>query len=178
MFWAWLPLAVVVTMVAGLVQVAVQQNYRQSANDPQIQLAEDYVQVIADGKLIPVALSSSFVDIAKSLAPYTIIYNDKIEPVDGTGHLDGKLPTPPLGVFAAAKARGENRVTWQPRADVRQAIVVKPLSGEHPGFILAGRSLRELEIREKRLFEIVSLSWVMGILITLGLVILNQKKRS
>ena len=35
----WIPLALVVTVVVGLVYVTVQQNFRQTANDPQIQMA-------------------------------------------------------------------------------------------------------------------------------------------
>jgi hypothetical protein len=40
-FLRWLPLAVAITILAGLVYATVQQSLRQGANDPQIQLAED-----------------------------------------------------------------------------------------------------------------------------------------
>ena len=40
-FLKWLPLGVAVTLVCALIYATVQQNYRQSANDPQIQMAED-----------------------------------------------------------------------------------------------------------------------------------------
>jgi len=37
----WLPLAIVIKLLCGLVYVAVQQEVRLSANDPQIGMAED-----------------------------------------------------------------------------------------------------------------------------------------
>ena len=37
----WIPIAVAVTGLAALVCGAIQQDLRQSANDPQVQLAED-----------------------------------------------------------------------------------------------------------------------------------------
>jgi hypothetical protein len=43
----WLPLAAAVTMLSGLVYIAVQQNMRIGANDPQIQLAEDAARALA-----------------------------------------------------------------------------------------------------------------------------------
>ncbi len=42
----WLPLAIAITLLCGLVHVAVQQEVRLSANDPQIGMAEDLAAVI------------------------------------------------------------------------------------------------------------------------------------
>ncbi len=49
-FRIWLPFAVTVTAFCALTYAAVQQSFRQNANDPQIQLAEDAVDAIVDGK--------------------------------------------------------------------------------------------------------------------------------
>ena len=46
----WLPLGLVTLILCGLVNLAVQQNYRMSANDPQIQIAEDVADAVSQGK--------------------------------------------------------------------------------------------------------------------------------
>jgi len=43
---AWVPLAVVATVMAGMVYGVAQQVLRQSANDPQIQLAGDVADAL------------------------------------------------------------------------------------------------------------------------------------
>jgi hypothetical protein len=48
----WLLLAIVLTGLIGLVYVAVQQDLRQGANDPQIQMAEDALAKLANGQSV------------------------------------------------------------------------------------------------------------------------------
>jgi len=48
----WLLIAIVVTGLIGLVYVAVQQDLRQGANDPQIQMAEDTAAKFANGQSV------------------------------------------------------------------------------------------------------------------------------
>ena len=155
----WVPLAAAVTGLCLLVEVTVQQSYRSALNDPQIQLAEDAAALAANGidphSLVP----PEPINIARSLAPYLVIYDDAAQPIAASGLLSGVPPQPPPGVFAAARARGENRVSWQPRADVRSAVVVRHFSGEASGFVLAGRNMREVEARETNLRRIVLLGW-------------------
>ena len=45
----WLPLAVLTFAFCGLVYLAVQQDLRIGANDPQIQMAEDIASAITGG---------------------------------------------------------------------------------------------------------------------------------
>lgn len=71
-------------------------------------------------------------------------------PIAGSGTLDGKLPTLPPGVFDFTRQNGQDGITWQPQPDVRSAIVVVHYNGLQSGFVLAGRSLREVEIREDK----------------------------
>jgi len=67
-------------------------------------------------------------------------------------------------VLGAARARGEDRVTWQPASAVRSAAVVVRYGGAQPGFVLAGRSQREVEARVDQLTLMIGAAWV----ITLG----------
>jgi hypothetical protein len=45
----WLPLALVVTAMSLLVYLVSQQAFRQAANDPQVQLAEDGARALGQG---------------------------------------------------------------------------------------------------------------------------------
>ena len=182
-FFSWLPLAVAVTGLAMLVQLTVQQNYRQLLNDPQIQMAEDLaneMNSLPSGSLAAIEdrVSAHPVNIANDLAPWSGIYA-----LDGEGGvgtmataaiLNGGPAMPPAGVFDINAWKGpivdhhlisnpnENRVTWQPQADVREAIVIVPFQTPSgiKGFAVAGRNMREVEDREGALGTIVLLAWI------------------
>ncbi len=161
----WLPAAAVVTITAGLVYGAVQQGYRTGADDPQIQLAEDAAARLSAGLRPEDVIAGPNVDIATSLAPFAIAYDDGGAVMASTGTLDGAVPKPPPGVLQAARDRGSNTITWQPRDGVREAIVVVPWSDTagSSGTVLAGRSLRAVEQREDRLTLMVGAAWITGL---------------
>lgn len=175
-FWAWLPLAVLVFTLSGLTYVAAQQVLRQGANDPQIQLAEDVASNIANGQN-PTAVFSGpgKLNIASSLAPFVIIYDAAGKPLAGNGQLGGTMPTPPAGVFRAALRLGESQVTWQPQRGVRIASVIKPYGGAQRGFVLAGRNLREVEAREQKLHLQVMFLCSFGLIASFAAVALSKK---
>ncbi len=171
-FKIWFPIAVAVTLVCGLVYATVQQDLRQSANDPQIQMAEDLAGKLGNGILPSRVLPENQVEISKSLSPYVIVFDAKGNYLAASATLDGKPPLLPAGVFDYAKTHGQNRVTWQPRLDVRSAIVVIPFKGSQEGFVAAGRSLREVEIREDRTWFMVVFVWGTTLFVTLAATLL------
>ena len=144
----WLPVAVTIIILCGLVYLAVQQALRQGANDPQIQMAEDTANAISLGSPVESVLPAGQVEMSESLAPFVIIYDETGEPLASSGLLFGEIPRVPSGVFDYVREHGEDRVTWQPEPAVRIAAVVVESKGSRPGFVLAGRSLREVEKRE------------------------------
>ncbi len=156
----WLPLALVITAMCGLVYLVAQQTLRIGANDPQIQIAEDAANALARGASAQAVLPTNPVDVASSLAPFVVILNASKEPMATSGLLHGQTPTLPAGVLDAAKAQIENRVTWQPEPGVRIALVVVSYAGANPGFVVAGRSLREIEKRIDLLGLIVGAAWL------------------
>ena len=170
----WFPLAVLATLLCGLVYTAVQQSYRQSANDPQIQIAQDTVLAINSGFSPKDAVFRNRIDIAKSLAPYIIIFDESRKPIVSGAVLDDKTPNPPKGAFDSAKKFGENRFTWEPKKGVRSAVVLAYYKGKESGFVLAGRSLREIEIRETRLEIQVGVAWIVILTATLIAVIISE----
>jgi hypothetical protein len=153
--------ATIATILCGLIYATGQSIYRQSANDPQVQMAEDAIALIKSGKPIDPLTLEPKVNIAQSLAPYVIFYDQAGKPLRGSGEIDATLPTPPSGVFDAAKAKGENRITWQPKAGVRSAIVIRYFSNDkESGYVMAGRSLRETELRIAAFSQQVLIAWL------------------
>lgn len=168
----WLPLAVVATLLCGLVYLAVQQSLRMEANDPQIQMAEDAAVALTAGGTSESVLPVAQVDISTSLAPFLVVYSNTGEPLASSGLLHGTVPLLPQGVFDYTHQKGEDRVSWQPESGVRVAAVVVAYNGSQPGFVLAGRSLREVEIRESQTEHITGIAWLFtlaGSLIVVGL---------
>lgn len=158
---AWLPTAVAATALSLLVYASAQQVLRQGADDPQIQMAQDAAAALDAGQPVDAVGGKVQVDMARSLAPFVVVYDASGKPLAGTGALDGKLPDYPIGALEAAKGAGENRVTWRPRPDVRIASVVVPYKD---GYVVAGRSLREVEKRESQMGTIALAGWLAAML--------------
>lgn len=163
---SFIPLAIIITAFCGLVYVAVHQTLRQSANDPQIQMSEDSAASLQNGAKAEDLIGKISVDPSKSLSPFLIIFNDAGQPVNSQAAIEGRIPTPPSGVFDEVRSRGENHFTWEPRPGVRIAAVVNKFEGANPGFVLAGRSIREVEQREDLLTKETAAVWLAALLLT------------
>lgn len=176
----WIPLAVTITCLSGLIYLVIQQDIRIGANDPQIQIAEDLANQLSNGQNPLTLIPPTKTDISKSLANYIMLFNRGSKLVGSSALLDGKAPIIPQGVFAVAqKAKGnETRFTWQPRTGVRSAMVLIYYNGQRPGFVLIGRSLREIEIREDQQGKIVLAGWIITMLLSLSSVLIISRIKS
>lgn len=176
-FIAWLPLGAVIVIFSGLVYAAVQQSYRMSANDPQIQVAEDVALAVSNGQAPPDSIvpTQPSADMAKSLSTFLAIYSATGTPIGSSVALDGKLPIPPAGMFDYVRQHGEFKETWEPKPGLRIAAVMVPYNGLQSGFILVGRSLREVEIREANLEKMAAAAGVAAVLITFLLMLYFSK---
>jgi len=170
----WLPLVVVIVLLCGLVYLTVQQSLRMGANDPQIQMAEDAATTLAAGGTPVSILPTTQLDISNSLAPFLVVYSDAGEPLASSGLLNGAAPLLPAGIFDYTRLKGEDRVSWQPKSGVRVAAVVVAYGGSHPGFVLAGRSLREVEIRESQVEQITGIAMLVTLAGSLFVVVLSE----
>jgi hypothetical protein len=170
----WLPIVFTVTGVCGLVYLTTQQVLRMNANDPQIQMAEDSAAALDAGETPAALLPENTVDIATSLAPFLVIYDDQGIPRASSGLLHGKLPGLPPGVFQYVNEKGEDRVTWQPEPGVRVAAVVVGYGEAQRGYVMAGRSLREVEKRVDKLGMITTIAWLAMILTILVAIIILE----
>ena len=168
---AWLPFAVVISAFCGLTYAAVQQSFRQGANDPQVQMAEDAALSLANGADPSALVPPGTAQAAHSLTPFLIVYDPDGKILAASVELDGKTPGLPAGVLESTRGMGENRVTWQPRAGVRIAAVIV---ANDAGFVLAGRSLREAEARTGQLTRLTGAAWILSLAAALAAVAFGE----
>ena len=168
----WLPLGFAITVVFAFVYLALQQNLRTDANDPQVAIAGGIADALQSGIPYEAFTTPASIDIAQSLASYALLFDLDHLPVARNASLHGSMLTPPAGVFAYLKSHGEDRFTWQPEPGVRQAVVGLYHTGVNPGYIFVGRSLREVEYREVRLLGMTATAWAITMLGSLALSLL------
>jgi hypothetical protein len=167
----WLPIAVAITGFCFILFLVAQQDIRLSANDPQIQIAEDTSALLASGKTPSLP---SPIDISQSLAPFIITYDLQGNVISSSARLNGKTPALPTGALNGTKGTdqpGENRITWQPQEGVRLATVIVRYD---KGYVLAGRNMREIEIREEQQYQRIFLGYLVSLIATLSCVIVVQ----
>lgn len=157
-------LAGIATGVALALYAIPQHLLRSGLNDPQIQLAGDTAarieQGVAPAEAVP---ASPQIDMARSLSPFVIVYDEQGHPVASQGLLNGSIPTPPPGVFENVLKNGEERLSWQPvhgSVGVRIATVIQRVNGPHPGYVLAGRNMREVEARIGDVQTMAGVTWL------------------
>ncbi len=177
----FIPLAIAISGICGLIFLTIQQNLRMSANDPQIQMSEDYAYLMSKNAFpltslyqVPMKL-----DLENEYTPFMIFYDDSGKELISTGQLDGKTPLLPPGVLDYVKNHGEDRITWQPKPGVRLASVINHFaSSKSAGFVLVGRNLREVERREDQLLIQVAVGWTTTIIATfIAVLLLVEPKR-
>jgi hypothetical protein len=170
----WLPLAVAITGICGLIYLTSQQMLRMGANEPQIQIAQDWAATLAQGGAPDSLASTPKVDIAASLSTFVAVYDETGKLLATSGLLHGAGPALPAGVFDYTRTNGEDRVTWQPEPGVRLAAVVERVGGPRPGFVVAARSLRETERRDNQLMLLTFLAWLATLAASLVTVAVTQ----
>jgi hypothetical protein len=159
----WIPLATLTVLIAGMVYVAVQQDERAGANDPQIQMAVDARNALVAGATPQSLVPANQVDIARSLAPYLVIFDGNRQEVAASATINGLQLVPPAGVFDSAQALPMDTITWTPAPGVRSAIVVLHYAN---GYVLAGRSLATVEDRENQTLWQVGVAGVVTLVLT------------
>lgn len=149
-----------------VIYVVGQQNLRMGANDPQIQIAEDTALSFSKNEE-PVFIKNNkdkngkdiIIDMKKSLLPFIMLYDKDFKLILSSARLGENVVEIPMGVLENAKKKGETRITWEPEKGVRNAIIVVYFKDVKEGYLISGRSLREVEYRTSQLNSIVLLSW-------------------
>ncbi|MCX6783482.1 MAG: hypothetical protein NT141_00195 [candidate division WWE3 bacterium] len=172
---SWVPLAFVATAAIVGAYCSVQQNFRQSANDPQVQLSQDIAGLIAQGADPASYDQAQKIDVAQSLTPFLIITDESGKVLASSITVSGKSPVVPSGVLSFAKSHADDRVTWQPLPKVRMAIVVKYYKGQSSsGFVIIGRSLKEIETRTDNLMKLMAGGLALTLIGSLTLVVASK----
>jgi hypothetical protein len=162
-----LVLSVLATGLALALYAIPQHVLRSGADDPQIALAGDLTAKLEQGVSPANAVPPASVDMATSLSPFVIVYDDQGHPLASQAQLNGAIPILPNGVFNYVREHGEERLSWQPvlgkERGVRIAAIVQrvePANGAAGGFVLAGRNMREIEGRIRDVSQMAGLTWL------------------
>src|SRR5262245_50477852 len=91
----WLPLAVAVLGLGGLIYLVEQQALRLGANEPQLALARDAAASLAAGAAAESVSPAGQVDIASSLSPFVAVFDDSGQALASSGRLHGQPPELP-----------------------------------------------------------------------------------
>lgn len=178
----WIQLASVATALSLMIYMAVHQVGRQTADDPQVQLARDASAELASGIPSESVVGNGQVKLETSLAPWITVVDEKGEIVGSSARLRGELRTVPTGVLDHARSSGEERVTWQPEKGVRMATVI--VHDRNGGFVVAGRSLQESEARTLMYGRLMLTGWLLtlvGLLVVVAATeagLLNRSARA
>lgn len=163
----WLTAMLVVTIFSLTLYAVAQQNYRQNANDPQIQIAEDTAALLLNPHGESDYLTPAVIDIGQSLRPFTIVYDGGNNYYSGNAQLHGTPPSIPTGVIETARRDGQDRVTWQPEPNLRFAVVAA--TQRSSGLVVVvGRSLREVENRISQLGDMIFIAWAVSCALVLA----------
>ena len=173
-----LGLGLLLTLLGGLCMQVTQQLLRRGADQPQQQMVNLAASRLAEGETPDQVIPPAHVELGRDLQPFLIYYNDRGEPLRGTGYLDQKLPSPPAGVFEYLRSHPTDAITWQPRHNLRIATVLQRITGPQAGFLLAGRDMVLVEKQESLLYHLSVVSWIIVLaLLALGAALLSRHAR-
>ena len=162
------------TVAAVAAFIVIQQQLRSSANHPQVEMVRAAVGRLDAGATPQSVATGAPVDIASSPDTYLIVVDSDGAQLASTAQLEGKPVVPPSGVFAYVRDHGEDKISWQPAAGVRSAIVVDAF---HGGYVVAGRSLAGTEQAENALGVWAILGWAAALLLAGGISLVVQRAR-
>jgi hypothetical protein len=132
-------------------------------------MAEDAAYTLSQGEPANYVIATSKVEMSRSLAAFIIFCDEARKAVALSGFVHGQIPSPPAGVFDYVKRNGQDRITWEPENGVRIAAVFERYEGSISGFLVAGRSLREIEKRESQVEMITGIAmlatWVLALIV-------------
>jgi hypothetical protein len=165
----WLPIAAATTGLAAIVYGAMQQNLRLTADDPPVALATRTAARLDTGTPPAAAVPTDQVELAATLDPFVLVFDATGQLLASSATLHGLAVEYPAGVLETVRARGEDRVTWQPEPGVRNATVAIAWRG---GFVVAGRSLRLTEQHIDQVGLVVAVGWVFTLVLVGGAAVL------
>jgi hypothetical protein len=156
-----LVIVIFISLISLMVYGTMQQTLRQGINIVPVQLATDAVNKLESGisaKSVPLPAN---IEISKSLSPFVIIFDQNKKVLVSSATLDGSTPVIPQGTFDYVTKSGQDRVTWQPRTGIREALVIDKYSTDgSSGYVVAGTSLKESEAITDKVGRDIFIGWI------------------
>ena len=171
---AWVPLAVSITLLTGFTYTVGQQVLRQLANDVPRALATEAAAELSSGTAPALVVPEKTIDIATSLSPVVMVFNENGTLLASSARLGDQLPVPPAGTFNNARSTGSDSFTWQPQVNVRSATV---LLHYNSGFVFAGQSLAQTEIHEASLLNLAVVAWAVVVVTSFVAQLFVERRR-
>lgn len=156
-----LVIVIFISLVSLMVYGTMQQMLRQGINSVPVQLATDAVNKLESGVSAKSVSLPANIEISKNLSPFVMIFDQNKKVLVSSATLDGVTPVIPQGTFDYVARTGQDRVTWQPRPGVREAIVVDSYFADGTtGYVVAGTSLKESEAVTDKVGRDIFIGWI------------------
>lgn len=157
---SFLPFAVCITLLSGLIYFSSQQVIRLSANEMPSLSVDTALARISIGQQLNTILPNVPIELSKPFGFFFSAYNEQKVLTIAQTTVHGASVTIPDGVFDYAKLHGKDRVTWQPETGIRLATVVV-YEPKTKTYLVAGRDLTDYEHRIETLGIQILLGWAL-----------------
>ena len=161
----WVTGVLLITVAACLAWLSYGLSLRNGADRQPLRLAAAAAGQLASGSP-PGGVLPPVINMATNPAPFVIVFDARHHVLASSGHLNGRTPGLPAGVLAWVAAHGQDRITWQPGPGLREASVIEPYGGLHPGFILAAQSLQGISGQQRSLTRSIACLWLAALAIS------------
>jgi hypothetical protein len=155
----WVTGVLLISVAACLAWLGYGLSLRNGADRQPLRLAAASVGQLASGSP-PGSVLPPAINMASSPAPFVIVFDAQHHVLASSGHLNGHTPGLPAGVLAWVAAHSQDRITWQPGPGLREAAVIEPYGGLHPGFVLAAQSLQGTSSQQRSLTWSIAYIWL------------------
>jgi len=147
-----------------------QEATRSSADDVPRAQAQRAADALSRGGAPPQVAPAAATDLATDLGPFLTLYGANGAVQATTAQLDGVMPQVPRAVLSQARAHRIDRVTWKPRAGVREAVIALGWhSTTAQKVVVAGTSLRPSEDRQAQLLLLRLAGWLTAMIGSLAM---------
>lgn len=161
----WVTSVLLITVAACLAWLSYGLSLRNGADRQPLRLAAAAAGQLASGSP-PGRVLPPVINMATNPALFVIVFNARHHVLASSSHLNGRTPALPAGVLAWVATHGQDRITWQPGPGLREAAVIEPYGGLHPGFVLAAQSLQGISGQQRSLTRSIACLWLAALAIS------------
>lgn len=155
----WTAGVLLITLAAGTVWLGYGLSLRTGGDRQPLQLVARAAGQLTTGAP-PGSVLPPVINMASNPAPFVIVYDPQHHVLASSGRLGGRTPALPAGVLAWVASHGQDRITWQPVPGLREAAIIEPYLGPHPGFVLAAQSLQTISAQQRSLTWSLACIWL------------------